>query len=174
MAFDFPMDKFPRSYSGMGSEFQGFLTGLLPQVKQTFENLPAQRQGFYDQARTDINQGFDTAISGLGDSYKRTLQPALQNVMNKMGSRNMLNSSVTGDTMAGTARGIGESILDRQANLDLMRSQSLADIARREGESIYQIPQLLTNLLAQGRYSESTDEGAPYRTALGFLQSMMG
>jgi hypothetical protein len=91
-----------------------------------------------------------------------------------MGSRNMLNSSVTGDTMAGTARGIGESILDRQANLDLMRSQSLADIARREGESIYQIPQLLTNLLGQGRYSESTDEGAPYRTALGFLQSMMG
>jgi len=150
-AFNFPMDKFPRSYSGLGPEYQGMLTSLLPQIKGAYEQYPETVKGGYNQA-----------ISDAGSSFKNTLQPQLQQILNNLASRNMINSSVAGDTMAGAARGVAQDITGTQAGLGLAREQALA-----------QYPQLLTNLLSQGQYSESTNELAPYQSALGFLQSLM-
>lgn len=172
-AFDFPLDKFPKTYSGMGPQFQGMLTSLLPRVKNTFEQFPDQQKQFYDQSRRDINTGFDEAMSRVGKSYERNLQPALQQQLNSLAKRGMLNSSVAGNTLGDTAKGIGGSIADQLASLNLAKQTALSGIAQNQGQSLYQMPQLLTNLLQQGRYSESTDEGQPYATVLNFLKSMM-
>jgi hypothetical protein len=172
--FDFPLDLYPKSYSGMGPEFKGMLTDLLPMMKTTFEQFPGQQKQFYDQSRSDINTGFNEAMSNVGKSYERNLQPALQTQLNSLANRGMLNSSVAGETLGNTAKGIGEGIQDKLAALNLGKQTALSGIAQNQGQSLYQLPQLLTSLLGQGQYSESTNEGAPYATALGFLQSMMG
>lgn len=171
--FNFPMDLSPKTYSGMGPEHKGMLSSLLPGAQKTFEQFPQQREQFYNQSRGDITKGYDTAIGGLGKTYERAIQPAMQQVLNNMAKRGMLSSQITGETMAGTARGIGESIIDRQSSLELAKQLGLGGLAQQEGQGMYQYPQLLTNLLSQGQYSESTDEGVPYRAALNFLQSLM-
>jgi len=171
--FDFPLDKFPKSYSGPTSEYQGMLTGLLPQMQQAFQQFPGQQEQFYNQARTGIEQGYGGAITDVGKTYQSTLQPALQQTMNELAKRGMLNAKITGDTMAGTARGIGQDVIGQQSQLQLAKQLALAQLNQQQGQAAYQYPQLLTNLLSQGQYSTSTDESVPYRAVLGFLQSLM-
>lgn len=150
-AFDFPLDKFPKSYSGIGPEATGMLSSLIPQVKEAALQYPETVKGGYGQA-----------ISDVGKSYGRTLQPQLQQILNNLAKRNVISSSVAGEALGGAARGVASDVIGQQANLGFAREQALA-----------QYPQLLTNLLGQGRYTESSDEGVPYRSALGFLQSLM-
>jgi len=171
--FNFPLDKFQKSYSGMGPEHRGLLTRLLPQTQQVFSQFPEKRDAYYSQARSDVNTGFDKAIGDVGKTYERTLQPALQRALNNLAGRGMMNSTVAGNTLANTATGIGEGIIDKQSSFDLARRMQLADLAKNQAANMYQYPQLLTSLLRQGQYSESSDAGQPYRTALSFLQSMM-
>ena len=171
--FDFPLDKFPKSYSGPTPEYQGMLTGLLPQMQQAFQQFPGQQEQFYNQARTGIEEGYGGAIADVGKTYQNTLEPALQQTLNELARRGMLSSKITGDTMAGTARGIGQDIIGQQSQLQLAKQLALAQLAGQQGQAAYQYPQLLTNLLLQGRYGEQTDESVPYRAALGFLQSLM-
>jgi len=173
-AFDFPLDLYSKSYSGLGTEAQGMLTNLLPQTQTAVEQFPEQKQQYYDQSRGDVNKGFDTAIGGLGKTYERSLQPALQQTLNDLAKRGMMDSTVASEAMSGTAKGVGESILDKQSSLELAKQMGLSNIAQQEGQGAYQYPQMLTNLLSQGRFSESGDPGQPYATALGFLQSLMG
>lgn len=172
-SFKFPLDLYPKAYTGMGKEFGGMLSSLMPQVKSTFEQFPEQRQEYFAQARGDVGKGFDTAIGNLGKTYQKALQPALQQTLNDLAKRGMLNSSVAGEAMSGTAKGIGESILDKQSSLELAKQTGLSNIAQQEGQGMYQFPQLLSNLLSQGRYTEQTDELAPYQSALGFLSRLM-
>ena len=172
-AFNYPLDLFPKSYSGMGSEFGGMLSSLMPKAQTTFEQFPEQQKELYGQSKADITQGFDTAIGGLGKTYENKLQPALQQVLNNMAKRGMMGSQVMGETMSGTAKGIGEGIVDKQSSLELAKQMALGNLGAQEAGSQAQYPQMLTNLLSQGRFSESTDEGRPYETALGFLQSLM-
>jgi len=172
--FDFPLDKFPKSYSGPTPEYQGMLTGLLPQMQQAFQEFPGQQQQYYDQAKTGIEQGYGGAIADVGKSYQNQLQPALQQTMNELAKRGMLNSKITGDTMAGTARGIGQDVIGQQSQLQLAKQLSLAQLASQQGETAYQYPQLLTNLMNLGRISESTDEGRPYEVFTNFLTKLMG
>lgn len=172
--FNFPTDLYPKSYAGPSEPMQGFLTGLIPQTQQAFQQFPEQRSQFYNQARGDIGQGYDTAIADVGKTYQDTLQPALQQTMNDLGRRGMLSSKVAGETMGGTARGIGQDILGQQSQLRLGKQLQLGDLAQQEGQGMYQYPQLLTNLLSQGQISESTDAGRPYETFSNLLTKLMG
>ena len=171
--FSFPLDKFPKSYSGPTPEYQGMLTGMLPQMQQAFQQFPGQQEQFYNQAKTGIEQGYGGAIADVGKTYQNQLQPALQQTMNELARRGMLSSKITGDTMAGTARGIGQDVIGQQSQLQLAKQLALAQLNQQQGQAAYQYPQLLTNLLSQGQYSTSTDESVPYRAVLGFLQSLM-
>jgi len=171
--FNFPLDKFQKSYSGVSPEYRGMLTSMLPQAKQVFGQFPEQRNAFYSQAKDEVNRGFDDAISSVGKTYERDLQPALQMALNSLAGRGMLNSTVAGNTLAGTAKGIGEGIVDKQAAFDLARRMQLGNLQQEQGRGLSDFPQLLTSLLQQGQYSESSDEGQPYRTALSFLQNLM-
>ena len=172
--FDFPTDKYPKSYSGPTQQFQGMLTGLLPQMQQSFQQFPEQQKEFYNQARTGIEQGYGGAISDIGKTYQNRLQPALQQSMNDLGRRGMLNSKVAGETMAGTARGIGQDVVGQQAQLQLAKQLQLAQLAQEQGQGNYQYPQLLSNLLQQGQYSESSDQLAPYVGFSNLLTKLMG
>lgn len=171
--FDFPLDLYPKAYAGPTPEFQGMLTSLIPQAQQTFQDFPGQMKQFQGRAREDIEKGYGGAIADVGKTYERTLQPALQQTMNKLTRRGMLSSKVGGEALAGTARGIGRDVIGQQSQLQLAKQLALAQLMSQEGQGMYQYPQLLTNLLSQGRISESSDEGVPYRSALGFLQSLM-
>ena len=171
--FEFPLDKFPKTYSGPTPEYQGMLTGMLPQMQQAFQEFPGQQQQYYDQAKTGIEQGYGGAIADVGKTYQNQLQPALQQTMNELAKRGMLNSKITGDTMAGTARGIGQDVIGQQSQLQLAKQLALAQLNQQQGQGAYQYPQLLSNLLSQGQYSTSSQENVPYQAALGFLQSLM-
>ena len=172
--FNIPTDLYPKTYSGPSQPMQGMLTGLLPQAQQAFQRFPGQKDQFYTQARKDIGKGFDTAISDVGKTYQNTLQPALQQTMNDLGRRGMLNSKVAGDTLAGTARGIGQDVLGQQSQLRLGKQTQFGDLSQQEGQSMYQYPQLLTNLLSQGRFSESSEANKPYETFANLLTKLMG
>lgn len=94
--------------------------------------------------------------------------------MNDLGRRGMLNSKLAGDTIAGTARGVGQNILGQQSQLQLGRQRQFADLTQQEGQGMYQHPQLLTNLLSQGRFSEESQQNKPYETFSKLLTSLMG
>ena len=141
--FNIPTDKYKTTYSGPS--------------QQAFQQFPGQQKQYYNQARGDIGKGYDTAITDIGKTYQSALEPALQQNMNNLASRGMLNSSLAGDTMAETARSVGQNILGQQSQLQLGKQQQLAGLTQREGLGMYHQPQLLTNLLSQGRFSEESD-----------------
>ncbi|MBW2664094.1 MAG: hypothetical protein JRD93_19480 [Deltaproteobacteria bacterium] len=172
--FNFPIDKYPKTYLGPSQPMQGFLTNLIPHAQQTFQQFPGQRKEYYNHARGDIGRGYDTAIADVGKTYQSTVQPALQQTMNDLGRRGMLNSKLAGDTIAGTARGVGQNILGQQSQLQLGRQRQFADLTQQEGLGMYQHPQLLTNLLAQGRFAEESKPDRPYKTFANLLTSLMG
>lgn len=172
-SFTFPLDKYPQSYSGPTSEVQGMLNKLLPTLESTFTNYPGQRQAYYNQARGDITQGFNDASTNLQSTFTQNLKPALQNVLNQLASRNMINSSVAGDTMAQASRGVMQDIFGKQAEFDLAKQAALADIAKTEGTEMSKYPTLLTDLARLGQYSETKNELAPYQSSLDFMQALM-
>jgi len=172
--FKFPLDAYPKAYTGPTQEYQGFLSGLLPQFQTTLQDLPAQTSQFYNQSRDDITKGFDTAIKDVGKTYQNTLQPALQNTFNSLGKRGMLNSSVAGNALSGTAKGLGSDVMAQQSQLNLAKQLALAQMSQQGGESMYKLPQLLSELLSQGSYSEQTDTSVPYTETIRLLTSLMG
>lgn len=68
--FNFPINKYPKTYSGPSQPMQGFLTNLIPQAQQTFQQFPGQRKEFFQQARGDIGRGYDTTIADVGKHIK--------------------------------------------------------------------------------------------------------
>lgn len=173
MAFDFPLDKFPRSFSGLGQNFGGFLSQIAPTAGQVITGMPGQQQQLYDQARSDINMGFDNAVAETGKAYKDQLEPALQQAMNSLNKRGMLNSSMAGNVMSQTARGLGRDIIGDQTNLRMGRQGALGGVAQQEAQNQFRYPELLASLLSQDKFSESTQENVPYQNALGFLERLM-
>ena len=172
--FKFPLDAYPKSYTGPTSDFQGMLTGLLPQLQSTMQNYPAQTSQFYNQSRDDITKGFDTAIKDVGKTFQTTLNPALQNTFNALGKRGMLNSSVAGNALSGTAKGIGADVMGQQSQLNLAKMLALSQLSSKQGDAASIFPQLLTNLLGQGQYTQTTDESVPYKETIKLLTSLMG
>ena len=173
MAFDFRMDKFPKSYSGVGKNFGGFLDQISPIAGQVITGMPGQQQQLYGQARNDINTGFNDAISQTGKTFQDQLEPALQQVMNNLNRKGMLNSSMAGNVMSQTARGLGKDIIGDQTQLRMGRQGALSGVTQQEANNQFRYPELLAGLLSQAKYSESSQENVPYQNALGFLERLM-
>lgn len=188
-AFNFPFDKFPSSsqssntssWSGLKGPMQGAVNSLAPLLQSTMSEFPAQKQAFYDQSRADVTSGYDDAQGYLSSMFGRQIGPALQQALNSLSQRNMINSSVGGNTMATTARGVGQDIMNKTAQMSLAKQMALANIAQQQGSEMHQFPQILAQLAGLGRQTGSTstsqqqdsDPSVPYRAALGFLGSLM-
>lgn len=187
--FNFPMDVFPSSssgsssssWSGLPDEMQGFLTSLIPTMRESFTGFPEQRQQYYDQARQDLTQGYGDMQGYLSSIYGNKLAPQLQQTMNRLAGRNMIGSQVAGEALGQTATGVANTVMDQLAAMGLAKQKGLSELATREGDAMIQYPQLLSQLLGQGRISSSSgtsssqqsDPSVPYRAALDFIGRMM-
>jgi hypothetical protein len=152
-ALNIPTNVGPQSYSGLGSAYQGFNTDtVIPLLQKLL--------GGYSG---NVNSAYDNASSGLGALTKNTITPAIQQVINSLAGKNMLNSSVASDTMSNTISGLSNNLLSNQTSLAGDKASALTTGYNN----------LLTNAAGLGQYSSSTDNSTPYKIMAQLLQSMM-
>ena len=89
------------SYSGLGQNWQPWSAQTAQPV---ISNLLNNWQG-------NVNSQFS---QGLGNVAQNQLNPALQDTINSLQSRGILNSSVAGDTLRGTSSDIINKLLESQ------------------------------------------------------------
>ena len=168
-SFSFPDDKLNWSYQGLGPDFKNLLTQLFPQIQQAFTDYPQQQEQMFTQAREDIGKGYGDARGHLSNMFQNSLQPALQKELNRLGGRNMINSSVASDTLSRTATDLSSRTQDKMAAMGLEEQKALANLQAQQAGQQSDYPGLLTNLLNTGRYSEAKDEWSPYRDYGNFV-----
>jgi len=118
---------FPSSFSGINPGFSNnILTQIAPLLAQSLGNVP----------------------STSGNFMKSQAGGALQDTINSLASRNMLNSSVASDTLAKTATNLGGTAMQMQSQVPTI------------------LGQLATNL---GSQSMSSNPLAPYELLSNFV-----
>ena len=150
---DIPTNVGPSSYSGLGSAYQNFSS-------DTVLNMLKSYLGNYS---TNVNNAYADASSGLSNLTKSTITPAIQSTINNLAGKNILNSSVAGDTLSKTISNLTSGLLDNQATLANNKATALTS-----GYS-----NLLTDVAGLGNYSTSSDNSTAYKIMASLLQSMM-
>ena len=170
---NFPTGVTNHTYQGLGPGFNELLTQLFPDILKEFSGFQDRQPGLFDEARGNITSGYGDARNNLTGLFDNKLAPALQQQLNSLGSRNMINSSVAGDAMSKTATGVADQMQSRLAALSLEEQKALAGITSQQAGQSGQYAGLLTNLLGAGRYSETNNDWQPYSDQLNFLSNQM-
>jgi hypothetical protein len=120
---------FPSSYSGMDRGFSSStLESILPLLQRSLSSLPNSSSNF----------------------MRSNAGGVLQDAVNNLSSRGILNSSVASNTLARTASNLGGQAMQMQANLPSI------------------LGQLATNV---GNYSYQSNPLAPYQLLNNFITS---
>lgn len=152
-ALNIPTNIGPQSYSGLGSAFQNFSSSsVMPLLQSLLSNYSG-----------NVNSAYDSANAGLGTLTKNTVTPAIQNVINSMAGKNMLNSTVASDAIGNTASNIGTSLLGNQASLAGNKANALTT----------GYGNLLTSAAGLGNYSTASNNSTPYQIMANLLSGMM-
>jgi len=166
---DFPEGIYNSSRSGLSPEQLEMLTSIINSFQDPTSGFAAKQTGLYDTARTGLTEGYGEARGNLSGLFKNALQPALQQTLNSLAGRNMINSSVSGEALAQTATGLGEKVQAQLAALSLEEQKALANLTAQQAGTSNQEMALLTNLLGLGQVSETKNEWDPYRDKMNFL-----
>jgi hypothetical protein len=143
-----PTNTFQTAYSGMGQPWQDFSTQkIMPIIQQLLQG----GAGGYR------NQVYGNAIGNVGNMATTMMKPAIQNVINSLSGRNMINSTVAGDTMSKAMTDVATPIMGYQAGL--------------ESQAASEYPKLLQGLAGMGQYSLSQDPLEAYKL---FAQMLSG
>ena len=136
-----PTNLYPSSYSGLGSVWQQFGANQAPKLEGWLNN--------YD---TNVNTAYNQASQGVGNVLSNQISPAIQQNINGLAGRGMLNSSVAGDVMSKTMTGLAGNHQANAMNLNAGRASALLDLGKQlmAGGSL-------------GQYSESSNPLAPYQ-----------
>ena len=137
------------------------MKSLLPQLQSSAQNL-----------RGDIEGMGQTLQDQYSNLMRRGMGPeSFQGTLNSLANRGMMGSSMGGDAMASTAKGISKMIADQQFNSMLAQQQALQNI-----------PNILANMAQLGQESRSGGSSygssqsiqqnpfAPYQIALDFMK----
>lgn len=185
----------------MSSLSNFFTTGRSPQYNlqsaQPYTSAVSTfMQPSINQFRTNldsVNANYDSAESRLPELFHGQLLPALQNALNGLASRGVLNSSVASNTLGNTATNTGMGILGLQQGLESQRTGALQSAGAQlgnaygmQGQAQQGILDLLmrqygSNLnqanntaLNMGRYSYSQDPLASQKLFLNTMYRMGG
>jgi len=171
------------SYSGLDPKYQANVDQWMSDLSasmtpEAFQNLIS---GAYSKAAGQTNKAYEAAQSYLPEIYQQTLTPALQSGVNTLAKKNMLNSTVAGNTMAGAANLAYQSVLPQQAQLAGQQAGALSQLAGQEAQYQTAYPATLGGLVSNlGKYSatksashaESQNPLAPYGLIYGTLPYM--
>lgn len=148
----FQPDLYSKSYSGIGSVYQKeLMDSILPQLKASFQNYGA-----------NIDKSTKAAQEGFTSMNKRAMTSGLQDILNNLSNRGMLNSSVASDA-------ISKGMTDlTSANSDKAFQAAMQNAILKAEE-----PQLLARIASLGNYSESSDPGQPYDRIANFFKATM-
>lgn len=150
---DIPTNVGPTSYSGLGAGYQDFSSGeVLPLLSKLLSGY-----------KGNVNDAYSNASAGLGTLTKNTLTPAIQSVINGLAGKNMINSSVAGDTMTGTIGNLTKDLFANQTDMAQNKAKALTT----------DYGSLLTNTAGLGTYSASSDNSTAYKIMAQLLQGLM-
>jgi len=107
------------------SQIQNTYGGLLNDVQGAFSGAKRNVQRQSDQLQGTINTAYSDAQDYLPHLYQQRLQPQMQQGMNQLASRGMIDSSVAGTAMGQVNRNISQDILGQQAAMEQARAQAL-------------------------------------------------
>lgn len=146
------------SRSGLSNEYvEPIMGSVIPQFASSINGLSGAPDKYSENAQEMANA-----------SSKEALKFAGQNVLESMASKNMLNSSITGDVM-------GRAIGDVAKNTQNLGYQAGKDAS----EMKLTIPQILSSLAQLGNVSESASSSlseqpnVPYQNAMQLMLGMM-
>lgn len=169
-----PMDYAPTSYSGLGNAWQGFGTGqvmpILQNLLSAYPNLVNQN---YGQAAGGIQNAYQQGVQGMGNFTQQQLKPAMQNTLNSLGSRNVLNSSVAGDALSKTMTGIGTNSLGMMGNMMGQQSSMLGGLYGQQANAAMQYPNFALQTAGTGQYSTQKDPTEMYRIWASLMAGTM-
>lgn len=151
MNLTIPTNLYPTSYSGLGSVWQNFSANQAPKLESWLNN--------YD---TNVNTAYNQASQGVGNVLSNQIAPAIQQNINGLAGRGMLNSSVAGDVMSKTMTGLAGNQQTNAMNLNAGRASALLDLGK----------QLMAGG-AMGQYSESSNPLAPYQTMAELISQLL-
>jgi len=117
---DYTDDSSGIDFSGM-TDISGRFSDARSNIKDNYSGLSG-----------DINTAYLDAQDYMGSTYQQQLQPQLQQTMNQLGARGMMDSSVTGDTLAQVSRGVAQDVLNKQAGLEQARAQQTSQLAGQQ------------------------------------------
>ena len=124
----------------------GQVGSLTPGINSAYQNAQGQMPGLMSQAVQGVNTGYQDAQNYLPQMYQGALQPMMQQAINQMAGRNMVNSSVGADAMGNAMAKANQQILGQQAQLSGQQAGQLAQLA---GQG-YQTQAQLAGAQAQG------------------------
>lgn len=142
----------PRSYSGIGEDAsRDLLSAILPQMRESILNMP---------------ENIDKYTSGATELFNRTanqqLKAELPGYLDKLSAGGVLNSDIGKEAIQGAITDI------------VGRAAEKSYGAGMEGAKMkYNIPSLLSTPLSQTRYSESTNELAPFELMWNSISELM-
>ena len=144
----FQPDKFPRSYSGLPKAQRDKIAGdLTPMLIEKAKALPET-----------IDKYTSNAANLYQNLTRQALSDAMPGVLNNLISRRMLNSSVASDAIQNLGRQAVPFYSDK------------AYQAAMEGAKMHaNVPGVLGNLVNLARYSDQTNELAPYQMLASFV-----
>lgn len=150
---DIPTNIGLTKYTGLGAGYTNFTNNnLLPLLQQLVSGYA-----------TNVDKAYNNANTSLGTITRNTITPAIQSTINNLAGRNMINSSVAGDTMSKTISSLSSDLLNKQAGI---ASNKATALTTGYGD-------LLTNLTGLGQYRTESDTSIPYQIMANLLRSMM-
>lgn len=157
ISFNIPTNAYSSSsqYSGMGAPWQNFSQGTaMPVIGNLLKNWPGT-----------VNQAYSGATEGMKEFAGSQMMPAMQDVINNLAGRNILNSSVASDTLSKAGTDIIGKLMGYQSQLGM-----------NQANAMMQLPQFASDVAKMGQYStaKSSDPGEPYRAMLQAITQLMG
>lgn len=165
----------PTSWAGIDPAFQENLTSWMNNLTNILN--PQSYQGYMNSAfNPAIGQAeghWDQASQGLGQLYQGILRPLLQQEMNSLAGRNMVDSTVASEGLAGAANKADTAILDRAQQINTAKAGALSNILSQRAAASAAYPDALGNLAQLTRASGSTNDAYSYAVFGDILAALL-
>jgi len=139
---------YPSSYTGIDKQYlDQIMQAVIPEFKKSITGLNSNISKYFDEAKNyNTKQGTDL------------LQGILQQQVNSLASRNMLNSSVASTALGNATGEVLKNINNQNMQLGMQEAKAKTDL-----------PSALGQLLQYGKVSTWSDPSVPLRNLLSLF-----
>ena len=140
--------KYPQAYSGIDKQYlDQIMQAVMPEFKKSVTDLNSNISKYFDEAKSyNTKQGTDL------------LQGILQQQVNSLASRNMLNSSVASTALGNATGEVLKNINNQNMQLGMQEAKAKTDL-----------PSALGQLLQYGKIYTQSDPSVPLRNLLSIF-----